>query len=318
MASQNNPLVSVLMPAFESALYFELALKSALLQTYSNFEIIIRDNSLTNEIQLLVEKEFLPYSKRITYIKNPTHMNRPHVLQYLLKDANGEYINYLMEDDLFDPTKIEKMMNYFLSDTNEDIKLVTSYRKPINESGMIVPDLVYTKKLYKTDTVLDGVSSGNSMMAVANWIGEPTTVLFRKKDLIEPFGCFIGHQYESEIDMASWLTLLSQGKLVYIADELSYVRIHPNRNTWKTPITTVNDWIHMIFHSQIKNFLTDVDFLQRSINNLLRYIHSILSVKQNQLTMEERNYLLQCKETLEIKFLSLLTNEKITENREEN
>ncbi|WP_243521143.1 glycosyltransferase [Bacillus pseudomycoides] len=306
MDSQNKPLVSILIPAFENALYLEFALKSALLQTYSNFEIIIRDNSSTNEIQLLIEQEFLPYSRRITYIKNTTHMNRPNVLQHLLKDANGEYINYLMEDDLFYPTKIEKMMNYFLSNTVEDIKLVTSYRRPIDESGKTISDLVYTKKLFKTDTILDGISGGNSMMVVTNWIGEPTTVLFRKKDLIEPFGCFVGRQYETAIDMASWLTLLAQGKLVYIADELSYVRIHPNRNAWKTQMAIVDDWMHMIFHSQIKGFLIDTNFLQKNINNLLRYIHNMLSAEQNQLTIKEHNYLLQRKKLLETKSLSLI------------
>lgn len=305
MDSQNRPLVSILIPVFEKTLYFELALKSALLQTYSNFEIIIRDHSLTNDIQLLMEKEFLPYSRKIIYIKKTVPMSRPNVLQCLSKDANGEYINYLMEDDLFYPTKIEKMMNYFLSNTDKDIKLVTSHRRPIDESGNTISDLIYTKKLFKNDTILDGISGGNSMMVVTNWIGEPTTVLFRKKDLIEPFGCFLGRQYESAIDMASWLTLLAQGKLVYIADELSYVRIYPNRDAWKTKMATVEDWMHMIFHSQIKGFLTDVGFLQKNINNLLRYIQSILSVEHSQLTIEEYSYLLQCKEQLETKYLSL-------------
>lgn len=305
MNSQNKPLVSILMPVFGNVMYFELALKSALLQTYSNFEIIIRDNSPTNEIQLLMKKEFLPYSKRITYIKNFAPMSIPNALQQLFDDANGEYINFLMEDDLFYPTKIEKMMDYFLQDTTKEIKLITSYRRPIHTSGDVIPDLIFTKKLYKTDTILDGITGGDSMMVTTNWIGEPTTVLFRKKDLIEPFGCFLGRHYESAIDIASWLTLLSQGKVVYIAEELSYVRIYPNRNAWKTQIAIVNDWMHMIFHSPSKGFLTEVNLLQKNIDNLLQYIHNILFVEQSEFITEEQDYLLLCKKLLEIEYASL-------------
>ena len=43
--SFNEPLVSILIPTYNRPDYFELALQSALKQTYQNIEIIIADGS---------------------------------------------------------------------------------------------------------------------------------------------------------------------------------------------------------------------------------------------------------------------------------
>lgn len=46
-------------------------------------------------------------------------------------------------------------------------------------------------RLYDEDTLLNGKDLGNHMLILGqNIIGEPTTVLFRKCLLTEPFGTF--------------------------------------------------------------------------------------------------------------------------------
>ena len=67
-----------------------------------------------------------------------------------------------------------------------------------------------------------------------NYIGEPTTVLFRKSDLTEPYGMFDQRRYLCNVDVASWLSLLSKGKAVYIAETLSYFRLHSNQQLNKS------------------------------------------------------------------------------------
>jgi glycosyltransferase involved in cell wall biosynthesis len=298
----NSPLVSILMPVFRNSYYFQLALKSVLLQTYPNLEIIIRDNSQSNEVQNLMEKEFLPYSKKILYIRNEKPLPRLQVLQQLFNDTNGQYINYLMEEDLFYPTKIARMLSYFLNDNDESIKLVTSYRAPIDGEGNVIPDLIFTAKRHNHDVIIDGFALGDSMMAESNWVGEPSTVMFRKKNLIEPFGQFGGYEFESAFDIASWMTLLSQGKGVYIADTLSFVRIYPQRNDWRTRMAPVKDWMHLIFYSQTIGFLRNPSFLRKNVMDFHKYIDSILSDKINPPSIEEKCYLLRCKFILKTKF----------------
>ena len=45
------PKVSILIPAYNRPHYLELALKSALNQTYENIEIIISDDSTNDEVK---------------------------------------------------------------------------------------------------------------------------------------------------------------------------------------------------------------------------------------------------------------------------
>lgn len=293
------PLVNILMPVFRYPSYFQHALKSVLLQTYPNLEIIIHDNTAGDEVKRLVEKEFLPYSDKIIYYRNNRPFPRLAVFHQLYDEANGEFINYLMEEDFFYPTKIERMVKFFINDTAKNIKLVTSYRQPIDWNGNKIPDLIFTAKRHPYDSIIDGISLGDSMIAESNWIGEPTTVLFRKSDLIEPFGQFGGYQFKLAYDMGSWLTLLSQGKGVYIADALSFVRIHPQRNDWASRIDSLSDLMHLITFSPAKGFLKNSSTRQKFKSDIHQYIDSILSDQLNPPTMDETIYLLQCKNNLD-------------------
>ena len=74
----------------------------------------------------------------------------------LLNKANGEYINFLMDDDLFHVNKIQKMMQYFLNDLDNEIKLVTSHRQVIDGEGNLLPDVYSTMPLFDTDTIIEG------------------------------------------------------------------------------------------------------------------------------------------------------------------
>ncbi|WP_242221188.1 glycosyltransferase [Bacillus cereus group sp. BfR-BA-01380] len=295
----NLPLVSILIPTYNRPIYFEQALKSAISQTYPNIEIIICDDSTNNETYEIVSAytHIYPFLK---YFKNEQNVGGKQNFQLAFQRSTGEYINYLMDDDLFHPQKIERMMDVYLQDINKEIKIVTSYRQPIDDFGNNIPDLVFTKKQYISDTILDGIKAGNSMITVTNWIGEPTTVLFRKKDLTEPFGQFCGYQYDSAVDMASWLSLLSQGKALYITDTLSYLRMHSS-NVGKNASMRVNaahDWVHMLYHCPQKGFLKEPHLLQKSLKGCLRFIDSLPSTFPNQLSESEKHTLLYYKNCL--------------------
>ncbi|UJF35499.1 glycosyltransferase family 2 protein [Paenibacillus hexagrammi] len=223
-----KPLVSILIPTYNRPDYFKQALKSALKQTYSHIEIVICDNSDNDLTQKIVEKyQSKPNGSTIRYIKNSKNIGPIANQQQCLELAKGEFINYLMDDDLFHPEKIEKMMDYMLK--YKDVTLVTSQRRVIDEAGnqLYVPSLWTFKRLYDKDTIVDGrVLSKKLLRDKTNYLGEPTTVLFRRKALKEPFGMLMGKQVYFAVDMASWLNLLSEGKGVYMIQPLSYLRYH--------------------------------------------------------------------------------------------
>jgi glycosyltransferase involved in cell wall biosynthesis len=217
------PLVSILIPTHNRPDYAELALKSALAQTYGRVEIIINDNS---EDRLTLER-FAPY---IAKHSNIFYQHVPGCgvmenFQYCYSRATGEYINYLMDDDLFHADKIQRMMALMLG--NPSVGLVTSFRQLIDENGAELAPIPGTERKFEVDTLIEGRSLGNKILSDGlNMIGEPTTVLFRKSDMGEAFGRFLGKNYTTLSDVATWLAILTHKDAAYVPDALSYFRIH--------------------------------------------------------------------------------------------
>lgn len=225
----SNPLVSVLIATCNRPKYFELALMSALSQTYKNIEIIICDDSTDYRTKEIVEKYMQAY-KNIKYFFNGGSLGEYGLInmQKCYSLANGEFINFLNDDDIFDKYKIEKMINCFY--IYENIKLVTSHRGVIDKDGNLLGDIKATRPIENVNIPVSGRSVLGKLIMEGNFIGEPTTVLFRKSD-VNRFGVFNGRQFYALVDIATWVSLLLAGNLVYLSDTLSYFRIHDTQNT---------------------------------------------------------------------------------------
>ncbi|PHG57692.1 glycosyltransferase [Bacillus toyonensis] len=247
------PLVSILIPVTQNTVYFKAALTSALFQTYDNIEIIIRDNTSTTDISTMVETEFLPYYDKIHYIKNNTSMNTIQLLQKLTDDSKGDYINFLSEKDLFYPLKIERMMQYFLSDESNDIQLITSSQLQIDERGQL-DQSADTRCFFTSDIKLNGIEYGNTILKKQHGMSGVTANLFKKESLHEPFGYFRGSPFVHEYVTATWLSILTKGEVMYIADDLSF-----KRNLPEHPITNIEQRIEW---DQLISFANQLGYLQ--------------------------------------------------------
>ncbi|EOO23858.1 glycosyltransferase [Bacillus cereus VD133] len=306
------PLVSVLIPTYNRPIYFEKALCSVLEQTYPNIEIIIGDDSTNDETEKMLQK-YLRNHSNIIYIKNRSTLGQFENALMLFNKAKGEYVNFLMDDDLFHVNKIEKMMLYFLDDSSNEIKLVTSHRQVIDAEGNPLPDVYSTMRLFHTDTILGGAQLGNMViMNQKNYIGEPTTVLFRKTDLIEPYGMFDKRKYLCNVDVASWLSLLSKGRAVYISETLSYFRLHPDQqlNESNKIMEGLEDFAHNIIVGEKYGFLANEKELDKAMTNFLDYARRIVpssllytldfyqQIKQKQISIKKKKQCINNKSSL--------------------
>lgn len=277
-SKESYPLVSVLIPTYNRPIYLEQALQSVLNQTYPNIEILIGDDSTSDDTEQLIQTKFLPHHSHITYIKNNQTLGQHRNQFQLFQQAKGEYINFLMDDDLFHPDKITKMMWYYLQDSQQDISLLTSHRHLINAAGQILPPIFATKRLFVEDTILNGADIGKNMLTyLQNWIGEPTTVLFRKKQLIEPFGSWQGRTYACNVDLASWLSLLTQGKMVYLTDSLSSFRLHSHQQQQQQEksLEGIEDWYHAIQTGKETGFLQHQTAYETAIRHFKQRVYEL-------------------------------------------
>ena len=269
------PLVSILIPTYNRPEYFEIALKSALTQTYRNIEVVIGDGSDNNDTKILMEK--YKDDKRIIYFHN-CFLEYDNVWDRINKrwekifnDSKGEYINWLMDDDFFHKKKIEKMVNFYLE--YENITLVTSHRQIVNDKGFFMRDIPATKPICDNTTIFSGELLGREMLKnITNFIGEPTTVLIKRVNLENGYNTsFLDYKHKTLFDVNYWLELLSKGDAVYIFDTLSYFRIHPmqDQSNVMAPVTGLLDWYNYIWLSyNSKKFLLEERDYKMSLKNV--------------------------------------------------
>jgi glycosyltransferase involved in cell wall biosynthesis len=101
------PLVSVLMPAFNSELYIAEAIESILNQTHTNIELIIFDDGSTDKTRAVIEKYQDP---RIVKILSDENYGVVRARNDMIDRATGQYIALMDADDIADPTRIEKQL----------------------------------------------------------------------------------------------------------------------------------------------------------------------------------------------------------------
>lgn len=104
-----NVKISTIIPVFNAKKYLDKCLKSVLLQTYQNLEIIVVDDCSTDGSCEVLEK----YQERFSNIKlvfQKEHTNAGKCRNVGLKYATGEYVHFLDADDWLDPKAYECVM----------------------------------------------------------------------------------------------------------------------------------------------------------------------------------------------------------------
>ncbi len=252
------PLVSVLIPAYNPR-YFEECLASAVTQTYRTLEILIGDDCPSEEIASIARK--FEHDPRVHY-----HYNRPALGSFqnylhLLARARGEYVKFLNDDDVLHPECIERMVRCM--EEHPDVTLVTSYRQLIDADGRLLLPTMETAHLLFEDARVSGQALGDFLLSTRiNRIGEPTTVLFRKRDLqhVQPHLFSLGGQPIHWIsDVVMWLNLLSRGDAIYLADSLSSFRRHAEQESAHPQARerALRAWEEIFLHGQRLGFLVD-------------------------------------------------------------
>lgn len=101
------PLVSVIVPTYNRPEMLQKAIESILKQTYSNFEIIV-----VNDCGVDVENIISKFNdSNISYIKHPRNKGLSAARNTGILAAQGKYVSYLDDDDIYYPNHLETLVN---------------------------------------------------------------------------------------------------------------------------------------------------------------------------------------------------------------
>ena len=222
--SSPQPLVSILIPAYNERFFGE-AFASARAQTHRNIEIVVCDDSPGTAIEAVVTAAA---DARVRYVRNASRLGFDLNFTQCFDLARGEHVKFLNDDDRLRPVCVEMLASVLAS--HPAVTLATSRRVVIDEQGRAQPDVVATTPVSHVSGLFSGLELGNfALVNSVNFIGEPTTVLFRRSALkLEDARLFRwgARDYHCLADLSVWLRLLAGGLAYYASATLSEYRVH--------------------------------------------------------------------------------------------
>ena len=118
-----TPLVSIITPTYNRPDMLVRAVKSVLAQTYQNLEIIVVNDAGSPVEQALAELN----DTRISYIRLGKNVERSAVRNLGILAAQGTYIAYLDDDDIYYPDHIETLVTA-LQKYSQEAAYTNAYR----------------------------------------------------------------------------------------------------------------------------------------------------------------------------------------------
>jgi glycosyltransferase involved in cell wall biosynthesis len=230
--------VSICIPVYNGQSYLHACIDSALEQTYDDFEIVLVDDRSADSSYEILEA-YAGKSDRIRLFRNEKNLGLVGNWNRCLELAEGVWIKFLFQDDWMEPACVQKMMDA-AGNGNE---LIVSERRFLVEDT--VPDSM--KRYYEQEVLtLERIYQQQVPAAIApgtvsrlavkymsmNFIGEPTTVLFRKS-VMEQVGLFEKDIYQI-CDLEYWLRIGSRYGLIVVREPLTTFRIHSSSATFAT------------------------------------------------------------------------------------
>ena len=169
--SSNADLVSIIMPAHNSARFITETIESVRAQTYTNWELIVVDDCSSDET-LEILKKFRALDPRIRYVALEHNSGAAVARNTAIEETRGRYIAFLDSDDLWLPQKLERQLA-FMAETGCPFTY-TSYER-ISEAGEslsfvhVPPETSYSALLKKNvigclTAIYDSAELGKTFM----------------------------------------------------------------------------------------------------------------------------------------------------------
>ncbi|MEI6214126.1 MAG: glycosyltransferase family A protein [Desulfuromonadales bacterium] len=215
--------VSVVIPCFNQGAYVEEAVKSVLLQSFDDYEIIIVNDGSTDVETNRILSGFENQKIRVLHTEN---MGLASARNNGIREARGTYILPLDADDRIGPTYLEKAVDYF--DRMPDVGIVYCYAEFFGDRQ---------GQWYMPEFSLRWMLFSNLIFCSA----------FFRKDDWERAGGYNPNMSRGLEDWDFWLAILELGKGVYcIPDVLFYYRVRE-----ESMLRSMNRDVHVEMHLQI-------------------------------------------------------------------
>ena len=226
MTTNNLPLVSVCIPAYNNADYISETIDCILNQTYKNIELVICDDHSTDKTIEVIQSYSDP---RVKLFLNEKNLGMSGNWNNCLNHCTGEFIKLICADDMLANDALEK----------EVMALINHPSAVMSESDTQFRDLQgntkgsYTR--YKKSGLVDGKVIARAGLFSRNLFGAPLNNTFRRSVLEQVHGFDPSFKYILDYDF--WVSIACLGDVYIIHEPLNYFRLRSDSNTGKVLTT---------------------------------------------------------------------------------
>jgi len=223
---QSEPLVSVILPTYNRADWLSKSIRSAISQTFSNWELIVWDDGSADHTKEVVQSF---QDDRIQYFFD---MNRgqSYALNQSIKLCRGQFIAFLDDDDEWLPEKLEIQLNVMMEDPNIEVLFTDFYNLNLEtkQEGLGFQQCERALKLLDTEPLTDGVYRITrgipESLLISNFIAFDTAVI--RKSVLQKADGF-NEQLRNALDFEFWWRLGLAGVQFAYTERALLRRIKP-------------------------------------------------------------------------------------------
>jgi glycosyltransferase involved in cell wall biosynthesis len=217
----SKPLVSVVIPVYNSEKYLQQAIDSILNQTYTNLELI-----LINDVSTDKSKEICLSNKdpRVFYYENEKNLGIALTRNAGFSKTKGKYIAILDNDDISLPERIEKQVDFL--ENNPDYGMCGTFYSVIDGEGKLV---------FKVELPTDAKDI-HTFLLLQNCFSHSTTMY--RSDLAKELPYLV--KYDAISEYYLWLQMSQRSKLANLPVNLGLYRIHGKNFSVKKMDTMVS------------------------------------------------------------------------------
>lgn len=220
-AGVRRPAVSLVMPTYQRADVIEATLRTALAQTFGDFELLVRSDGPDPETARRVRAI---QDDRLQYSWNDTRQGMPRILNRLICASSGRYVLVLHDHDLFEPRLVERMVEA-LGRHPTALYVHTALRQ-IDSAGRTTQEYVgnYADLTPGAQWLSYMLSRFDCPVCAMSMVRRET---YEQYGLYDPRFGFV-----SDVEM--WIRLASHGDVAYIRDILMSCRAREGDHAYRT------------------------------------------------------------------------------------
>jgi glycosyltransferase involved in cell wall biosynthesis len=275
-----GPKVSICIPAYKQVLYLRKTLDSIAWQDYTDFEIILSDDSPDDSVEKLV-KEY-NFGEKLNYYRNTPSLGTPENWNEAMRKAKGEYIKVMHHDDWFEgPGSLKTFVQ--LLDEKKDADMAFCVTKILN---------VKTNEFSfnsPTQELINRILLTPAELFFGNFIGAPSATIFRRSTNL-----FFDNRVKYVVDIDFYIRILQRNnKLAYCPYPLIV-----NISNWEEQVThhsmdkETQVGEYALLYNKIRKGLPSNRYLEFFRSLFLKYnVHSLKEFKRFNSEAPRPNYI---------------------------